>query len=349
MTTSKLNPKLKIVEAQFPTEAFNGIAIVGEAPGENEAIQGKPFIGSSGKLLDSLLRAAGISRNACLVTNVFTERPPQNAVGFFFEKKGVVKEEWKHEIQRLKSELERYPITVCIALGATALWALTGLEGISKFRGTVVSSTLVTSVKVLPTFHPAYVMRQWTARPTVGKDLMKARIEAQTSRVIRPEREVWICPTLADLTAFEQYMPGDLLTVDIETDPWNVKQVLCIGFAPSAELALVVPFLSKSKPGWSYWPTAEEEAIATEWCAKYLENKDVPKLMQNGVYDMQWLERKMGIKVRGTIEDTMIMHHAIEPELERGLAFLSSIYTNETAWKSWVDWGAMKKAGKEGA
>lgn len=346
---SKINPKLKVVEAVWPKGKFNGIALVGEAPGENEAIAGSPFIGSSGRLLDSLLLSAGISRAECFVTNVFSERPPENDVTYFFDKPGVVKDEWKYELTRLKSELESIRPSVIVALGATAMWALTGLIGISKFRGTAMLSTLVPGVKVLPTYHPAYVMRQWQARPTVGRDLLKARIESQTSTLTRPVREVWIRPSLADLAEFERlYMPKGAttgehpLSTDLETDPWVMKQVLCIGFAPSPDVAICVPFVDKTKKGWSYWPTLEEEVAALNWCLKFIENPAITKLGQNFMYDMQWLDRKLRAKARGPVEDTMIMHHALEPELEKGLAFLSSVYTNEQSWKTMIDWKTIK-------
>ena len=81
---SKLNPKLKLVEAAWPAKSPR-IALVGEAPGEQEALEGKPFVGSSGHLLDELLKMAGLARDEMLVTNVFQERPPKNDVSFFFE------------------------------------------------------------------------------------------------------------------------------------------------------------------------------------------------------------------------------------------------------------------------
>ena len=59
---------------------------------------------------------------------------------------------------------------------------------------------------------------------------------------------------------------------------------------------------------------------------------NIPKIFQNGMYDLQYLMR-MGLRVRACDEDTMLMHHAICPEMNKGLGFLGSIYTNEPAWK----------------
>ena len=343
---SRLNPNLKVVEAQWPRQIPCKIALVGEAPGENEALSGQPFVGGAGNLLNGLLHAAGINRAACLVTNVFTERPPSNAVDFFFGPdkwgtkfgtRGWLKEEWRYEIDRLTNELLTTNPNVIVALGATAMWALTGLDKITKYRGTIVPGVLVEK-KVLPTFHPAYVMRQYQERPTVGRDLMKALIEAQTPDLVRPEREIWIEPSLADLHEFEhQHMQNvGTLAYDIETDPWVSKQILCIGMSPSPDRAIVVPFIDKRKKDWNYWGSFTEAQAAWAWVERWLSDPTITKLAQNGNYDMQWLARD-GVKVRGPIEDTMLLHHALQPELQKSLSFMASLYTNEASWKMMVD------------
>lgn len=346
------NPRLLPVPPVFPIQPPCGIAIVGEAPGENEALEGRPFIGSAGKILNSLLAQAGINRDACLVTNVFHVRPPGNQVSFFFGgktgdvvhtyssygKHGFLKTEWAEELDRLKIELETFKPNVVVALGATALWALCGRDGITAFRGTVLASTLVPGLKVIPTFHPAYIMRQWDERPTMGADLLKAVRESAYPEIRRIEREIWIEPTWGDILLFEKrYMQNmSVLTYDIETDPWTTMQMLCIGFAPDERHAIVIPFMDKRKPGWHYWSALEDELRVFNWVADKLGNPSYKKQAQNGMYDIQWLAR-YGIKVRGETEDTMLLHHALQPELRKGLDYLASMYGDEFAWKQMVN------------
>ncbi len=336
MERSEINSKMWKVSSSCPDRNV-GIALLGEAPGENEAIKGEPFIGSAGRLLDGLLKVSGIDRSSCWVGNVFSERPPGNSVDFFFKKKGILKEEWQHELARLQDELTELAPNIVIAMGATALWAMTGLQGISKQRGTILESTLVPGLKVLPTYHPAFVLRQWQYRPTVGKDFMKALIESKSSTIIRPERELWIRPTLEDLYEFDRYMQVKRVAADIETSyPFTtLRQILCVGFAPSPSMAIVVPFVDKTKKNWSYWETLDEECEALEWCAKHLTSAKA-KIGQNFLYDVQWLDKMFGIKVRGRIDDTMFMAHALQPELEKSLGYLSSMYTNEASFKTMV-------------
>ncbi len=57
-----------------------------------------------------------------------------------------------------------------------------------------------------------------------------------------------------------------------------------------------------------------------------------PLLFQNGMYDLQYLY-KMGFRPRACLEDTMLLHHSLFPELQKGLGFLGSVYSNEAAWK----------------
>ena len=205
-------------------------------------------------------------------------------------------------------------------------------------------STLVEGLKVVATFHPAYVMRQWSVRPTVGADLLKARLESEYPEVRRPSREVWIKPTVEDLYEFERLYMQDVkvLAYDIETDPWDTKLLRCVGIAPDPYHAIVLPFFDKEHPGWSYWPTLEDELKAWLWLKGWLERTDVAKLAHNCMYDIQWLARD-GIKVKGKLLDTMLMHHALQPELPKALGGLASIYTNEGAWKNLVDFRQNKK------
>jgi Uracil-DNA glycosylase len=354
------NEKLLPVEAVWPSVSCK-IALVGEAPGETEALEGKPFIGSSGRLLDGMLRAAGIDRSQCLVTNVFTQRPPGNQVGYFFGKTGDVRKDlppfqkhgflqgrWSSELERLADELKRFEPNVVVALGATPLWALCERNGITAFRGTVMASTLVPGLKVIPTFHPAYIMRQYDERPTATADLTKAVVESAFPEIRRIEREIWIEPSWGDIQLFERRHMQDvsILTYDIETDPWTSKEMLCIGIAPDARHALVIPFVDKRKPGWNYWASADEELKVWKWVAHWLQRTDIRKQAQNGLYDIQWLAR-YGIKVRGQTEDTMLLHHSLQPELRKGLDYLGSMYANEAAWKTMVSFkhnGNSKKA-----
>jgi uracil-DNA glycosylase len=326
------------------------IMIVGEAYGEKEEEQGKPFVGTSGWLLDQMLAQAGIDRRECYLTNVFNFRPkPSNDIknvcgpkadalpGYpALQKSKFVRKEYAGELDRLYREIGREAPNVILALGATAVWALCLTTGIKAVRGstTLLHPTVAGSVglnrpvKVLPTYHPAAVARQWTLRPIVIADLDKAKRESASAEYTRPSRRIWIKPTLEDLQAFEELhvRSAERLAPDIET---KQDQITCIGFATDAHNAIVIPFFTES--GLSYWPTVAEEVAAWNYVRRWLALK--PSVFQNGLYDINFLWSRYGIPVPLAGEDTMLLHHAWQPEMEKGLGFLATIYTDEASWK----------------
>jgi uracil-DNA glycosylase len=320
------------------------LMLVGEAYGEEEERRGQPFVGPSGHLLNGLLAQAGIPRKECYLTNVFNLRPkPRNDVKNLCGPKAegipgrraltqgkYVLARYAPEIERLEREIAQVKPNLVVALGGTAAWALLDTSGIRDIRGATTWS-IRTGTKILPTYHPAAILREWSLRPITLMDLMKAKEECEFPEVKRPEREVWIEPTLDDCWRFfDLHIRGcEHLSIDIET---MGDQITCIAFAPSPSLSLVVPFFDERKPGKNYWPTLQEELKAWDFvriCCT-LAKKIVG---QNFNYDMSFLWRSVGIPVPNAEDDTMLLHHALQPELQKGLGFLGSMYTNEAAWK----------------
>lgn len=279
-------------------------------------------------------------------TNVFQRRPLGNKIEDFCGPKATalagfpallkakyVRQEFKPELERLGEELVEQDPNLIIALGNTPLWALAGITGISKVRGaTRPTSHTVTGFKLLPTYHPAAVLRQWELRPTAVADLMKARREAEFPEIRRPAREIWIEPAIEDMeTFYARYITGcRLLSIDIET---SGNQVTSIGFAPSAHIALVVPFVDERAKGRSYWPALEAESAAWKIVGRILSDRTIHKIFQNGLYDIAFLWRSMGLPTYGATHDTMLLHHTLQPESLKSLGFLGSIYSDEGSWK----------------
>lgn len=247
------------------------------------------------------------------------------------KKQGYIRAEFVPELERLADEIVAIDPNVIVGFGNTPLWALCGMSGISKIRGTTRLTThTATGFKFLPTIHPAAVLQQWEYRPTVISDLMKAKRENEYPEIRRPQRFIWIEPTLEDIERFINEHVRDWLSVDIET---SGNQITCVGFSPSEVLAIVVPFFDERKKSRSYWPNLSDEQRAWELIRGPLENRNVRKIFQNGLYDIAFLLRSQGIKVRGAEDDTMLCHHALQPESLKGLGFLGSIYCDEGAWK----------------
>ena len=315
------------------------IMLIGEGWNEKEAEARSPFLGKTGWLLDNMLAEAGISRRECYCTNVINRRVtdikalcggkaeaipglPPVVAGKYLRK------EFAGELDRLLAEIHRESPNIIVALGSTAAWYLLRATGLKSVRGSIAPShPSIGNIQVLPTYHPSAVNRQWTLRPIVISDLDKARRHSTHADLRRPVRHIWIEPTLQDLEDYDRKFieDADLLSADIET---KQDQITCIGFAPSPSSAIVIPFFSES--GRSYW-SKEEEIIAWAYVRRWLATK--PTLFQNGLYDINFLWSRYGIPVPLAQEDTMLLHHAYQPEMEKGLGFLATLYTDEASWK----------------
>lgn len=327
------------------------ILLVGEAYGEKEEEQGRPFVGASGFHLDQMLAVAGIARSECYVTNVFNLRPYKNDLANIsgtkeagipgypaIKKSKYILKKYYPELQRLYSEINTINPNVVVALGATPVWALLLHSGIKNIRGaaTLAHPTIRKLIpnwggKIVPTYHPAAMLRDFTLRPIIISDLDKARRESEYPDIRLPRRQIWVSPTLQDLYQFEQQfiLPSSELTIDIET---KQDQITCIGFAPTGECAIVVPFWDRAQSDGNYWRSLSEEIAAWNWVRRMCGlEKEI--IFQNGMYDMQFLWRVYGIPVPFASDDTMLMHHAHQPEMEKSLGFLGTIYTDEAQWK----------------
>ncbi len=246
---------------------------------------------------------------------------------------GWVRGEYQSELERLGDEILSVDPNLIICLGNSALWALSGRTGVSKLRGTTFLSThCVSGYKCLVAYHPAAVIRQWELRPVTIIDLSKATREATFPEVRRPFREIWIEPDLDDIERFinEQIIGCKLLSVDIET---SGNRITKIGFSPRRDIALVVPFDDERRKNGSYWETPEDERRCWEVVRRVLEDQSIPKLFQNGLFDLAFIWRSVGIQTMGAREDTMLLSHALQPESLKGLGFLGSVYTDEGPWK----------------
>ncbi len=336
------------------------IVVVGEAWGREEAEAHAPFVGPGGKLLRAMLHQVGIDPKECFFTNVFNFQPKgkhqdndlknvcagkeEALPGYPPLSSGkYVRREYLPELERLYRELRNESPTLIIALGATAAWALLGTTGIRKIRGAPsilagpALSSLGSPVKVFPTYHPAAVLREWTIRPVVIADLLKASRESRFPELIRPKREIWIEPSLTDLALFERdyITPADSLSIDIET---VADQITCVGFSPSIDRAIVVPFLDATRADGNYWRGVSEELKAWDfvrrWCGMTIPGHPQYKrgVGQNFMFDSHRLWRTMGIQAHNA-DDTMLAHHALQPEMEKGLGFLATVYTEELPWK----------------
>jgi uracil-DNA glycosylase len=142
------------------------LMFIGEAPGRDEDEQGLPFVGRAGQLLDRMLAAAGLDRTKVYITNVINWRPPQN--------REPTPEEAAACLPFLRRHIELAAPEIIILLGAVAVRHVLGLtEGIMRLRGQwQVYQTGTRTISVMPTLHPAYLLRQPAAKRLAWRDML---------------------------------------------------------------------------------------------------------------------------------------------------------------------------------
>ena len=343
------------------------ILICGEAPGAEEERVGAPFMGASGNELTRMLSEAGINRNECFITNLIRIRPANNDLStvIAFNKKDItpshvplrdkmVLKHVREGYDLLLKEVSLCQPKIIIALGNAAMWALTGKWSITEWRGSTLQSDVV-DCRVLVTYHPAAVLRQWSWRPTLVHDLRRARksldLEPHNrslySFVVRPsfgsvlETLDLLWAKVRAVGVFEvtgqhlwgEPIPGRIipplnLAVDIET---RQHHITCIGIAWSSHEAICIPFTCEENSE-GYWSLEEESEIVFR-LYRLLTHPGVCIIGQNWIYDAQHILRWWHFNPRFAY-DTMLAQHVLFPGTPKALDYLASLYCEEYCqWK----------------
>lgn len=320
------------------------ILILSDHPSLNEAHGA--FTNGFWGFFKAKLRAAGISPDDCIWMNCinqpaasfysFTQAEKKGALTAFPQvaRKAWLRQEYGSDIHALYTTIRRLKPNLIIACGELPLLALTHQNKLKFARGRITTALpSCEGVKVLPVLHPRSILAEIKQEPVLLMDLRKAKRESEFPEVRRPRRFIHLHPTIEDLESFwNEYIVGRThdLSMDIET---KTPIITCVGIAPSPERCLVVPFFDQDKPGANYWATAREEKIAWRFVHRCMSTPGVEVFGHNWSYDIQYLWGKMGLSAPQWTNDTMVMHHALQIEMEKSLGFLASIYSEELQWK----------------
>ena len=129
------------------------LMLIGEAPGYNEDMQGKPFVGKAGQLLDKIFASVGFSRKDIYICNTLKCRPPENRNPLPDEKEAC----WEY----LKAQIDIIQPKIILLCGNVAVQSILGnAGGITKIRGKwFEGGEIVHGAKLMPIFHPSYLLR----------------------------------------------------------------------------------------------------------------------------------------------------------------------------------------------
>jgi uracil-DNA glycosylase family 4 len=305
----------QLLDGQGPPNAK--FMFVGEAPGSEEDEAGVPFIGKSGKLLNKLMRHAGLRREDVFVTNAVRCKPPFVARK---QKKPTAK-----EINACRPHLERELKSVkpemVIALGDAPLKALTGKSGITKIRGVVQtvhkSLAIPDPPPIMPTFHPAYALREPMHETEIINDIQTAvrTLDGGFTEVPTP----WV--------RYDDYKGGQLdfnspvWGWDIETnaaplnDPTLLVRMLCIDDGRN-----IVAFVGE-----------DEVKAAVSIMAAYLNDERWLVGHNASGFDRAIIKKLYGVNLR--THDTQLIAHLVDEEQPLKLQDLCVSRLGVAPWK----------------
>ena len=343
--------------------------VVGEAPGADEERERRPFVGAAGKKLRELMLEIGLDPEECFYTNLCKYRPPGNKLEKWFLNGGIPNEAVSAGLLELMDEIQSVRPNVILACGNFPLWALTGkghwfdkiqdgerirgFTGIQDWRGSTLHSTLLEGFKVLPTFHPAYIIREGMKdHGTFKVDLDRLSAEAEFPEIRRPEKSIVLVETQPKL------LTNYVGVIDRQEDPaWEPVPISTFAIRdlllskPSVPTTLDIEYIGGSKLLCVGLTNNKDEAyvLPTETLGqlRYAEeiiNATKSFNAQNSMFDASILEWHYGIKIMPRMAfDTMLAASAANVELPKGLDYLVSIYCNQPYYKGMVDWTKIKK------
>jgi uracil-DNA glycosylase len=309
------------------------IWLVGEAPGADEDQAGVPFVGSSGRELDRMLAEAGVHSNLCCFTNPFKVRPPENNVDRF-EETGISAQLSRDQFLE---ELSEYKPPFIIACGGTPLKILCGFTidpkdkeaKISKWRGSLLNSEqLRWEHYVIPNFHPAYILREWSDRDVAV--FILRRLAEEYEYFVRngkhqpiPERELIADPSFGEAKEFllDLLHTNRPISTDIELLARRVP--ICIALSNHRARALSVSYFDyRAVDQSTIWKLIDEiqrtkHLIGQNWTT----------------FDANWVEALGFDSGVALCDDTLVRHHVLHPEMSHKLDFQVMQYTREPFYK----------------
>lgn len=313
------------------------LILVGEAPGRSEEKTGIPFVGQSGQFVEARLREIGVARGECHLTNAALCR-------------GDTDDENERAAEccapRLLREVQALPADVpIVTLGKLATKSVLGLKSILKVRGFIWKAktispglaraarktgkpkdilraeslegrALLSGRTVLPTIHPAFVLRAHTWKPISQIDFRRVgRVLERGAGIIEDETNALVGkPSI--LSRLDTRKP---ISVDIETDgilPLECN-ILCVGLSDGETTVVIWP-----------WRDSYAEALS-----RFL-RKCSAVVMHNGFNFDQIVMGAHGVAFDGVeLEDTLIAHHTFASHLPQNLAHVTTCYVDSSPWK----------------
>lgn len=315
------------------------VCIVGEAPGKDEDRLGFPFVGYSGQLLDQMLSEVGFHENDIWFTNPYKSRPPDNDIKRIYELGIGINLFHDQFFEELRSNKP----TIIVACGKTPTNLLCpetkpkkkgknneDKEGFGSWRGSLLISPLLDWPHyVIPMYHPAFVLRQYSEREICLFILQRAFEELtywthhSHSLNTLPKRTLITNPSFGEAYDFLRLCIGSQSSISVDIELLRRKVPYTIAFASDPWTAMSLSF-------WNYSPIQ----LSSLWRKMDEIFKTKRQIGQNYTsFDSHWL-RALGFNINlNLVDDTLIRHHILWPGLRHKLEFQGMQYTRQPYWK----------------
>lgn len=312
----------------------NGVALVGEALGETEALTAKPFQGDAGYQLNSVLHRANLKRDDFLIMNTINCHPPNNYLDGAPYELGAI----QHCDQYFQATLDSNPqIRVLVAMGNTALYKLLGQRGVKNWHGSINWSDHYGRY-VVPTLHPSAVLRGGGKEfPTLLHDVLRAVQLGHDGKFERSPIDYILRPSLDELRAFvaeyESQLALDsdtILAADIETnysssidedeflekDPGNDITRISFSFRPNTAITI----------SW--------QADLIPACVRLLDTRGELWFHNGNKFDVPRLRAAGAPIANARLVDSMDAWHVLYPDLPRSLGYVAPFFIPDVEpWK----------------
>ena len=289
------------------------LMLVGRDPGQQEDLNGKVFVGESGQLLDEILRTHGVGRDEVYVTNVVKCGTP----GFNVDPGAKEVSACRHN---LIEELAEVKPNVVVVFGNTAMMALLGIDGITKYCNQVLYSGEF-DLKVIPTYHPAFVLRDSTQRKYLEQGIELAVREMSSKAKVSggfEKTRFTVAETVEDVQAiFDEIETVETFAFDTETSQLSFlgTTILCIQFSWKKGSAVVIP-----------WCLIEKYSNLFDGLKRIMGSRKL-KVAHNIKFDIEQLLAK-GIHTAIPYFDVCVAHGLVDDNSKHSLDVMVLRYTN---------------------
>lgn len=335
------------------------IVIVLEAPGGDEPAQGIPAVGRAGQRMDAMLDQVGVDRWEQIgsgrlgLTNSFKCCPPYGTP-LDQSTMGAVIKQCRSVFLEKELAGRKKPPKVIIAMGNAAMQAMTNQRGITRLRGQVLKSPWLPDVPIVPTFHPAAVLRDPSLSKFVVKDLAYAlndvSVNGFTQRGITTQSLLCLTDDDLDACLFDlKENPQKIFGIDFETSGlgWDANAA-CLAVSAETEKSWVIPFR-----WWADDATVQHQGVIWNQIVAFTRSRharivEVVReiigaarlvMIHNAKHDLKYLFKNFGISWWGTepkLCDTLVWQALLDENISKKLDDLTPMWTDMGRYKSVV-------------